>query len=218
MKNSRNSGRLNRNRVRRELKWWASFSAILLIPVLLAASFAVASHAAEKDGQIIIGDVSGCSGETACIPVYIQNNSTSIEQFGFDFLFCPDMLEFVSVERGELIPGWPFLEGYELEQGCVRMGGFSPENPIPPQSSAVLLYVNLTVTCDACSEDDPCELSIINPVDDVDGFSVQNGAFTYSCVEEVPCLDFIGAALLIILLSGMKFKCRSGIGEGRMTM
>ncbi len=216
MKNSDNSGRQNRNRARPELKWRTCFNAALLIPALLLASVAGDSQAAERSGQIAIGDVSGCYGDSVRITVSLQNNSFSIEQFGFDLIFCPEMLEYVSAERGDLIPEWPFLEGFELDQGCVRMGGFSPENPIPPQSSGILLYVNFTVTCDACLEGDVCEIDCINPVDDIVDFSIQNASFTYSCGEAVPCLNLIGVAVLLILLSGMKFKTRRKIEKRGM--
>lgn len=58
------------------------------------------------------------------VPVILERAAV-ITSFGFDFTFDPDVFEFITTLSSERSRGFHQLEGYEFQEGMVRVGGYS---------------------------------------------------------------------------------------------
>ncbi len=132
------------------------------------------------DNLIWAGDCSGCAGESIQLAVFLANPDSTVEAFGCDLHYCPDMLEYDSCAPGILTLAWPYLECHETEPGTVRIGGFADQG-IVQDSSGSIAVLSFTVTCDGCIEGDQCEIYLDNLVDDLFAWPTQDGTFTYYC-------------------------------------
>jgi len=126
-----------------------------------------------SDVNLIIDDIEVSRGEEIAVPIII-NNPFNINAFGFDLLFSSQILEFVRVERTELLKDFPQVEGNEIAKGILRIGGYSSE-PIESQSSGVLIVVIFRVISEP---EEPSTFMIINSVDDVENAAVRTGMIT----------------------------------------
>jgi hypothetical protein len=123
-----------------------------------------------SDVNLIINDIEVSRGEEVVLPVIIDN-PFGIDAFGFDLIFPSDILEFVGVERTELLKGFNQVEGNEIRKGVLRVGGYGSE-PIKSRSSAVLITLIFKVVSEPKK---PSNLAIINRDDDLKNAAVRNG-------------------------------------------
>ena len=83
--------------------------------------------AADRDfpaPRLIINDIDVIPGEIISVPVII-NNPSGISSFGFDLLFDGDILEFIGVEKSDILQDFQELNGNPIAKGLVRVGGFT---------------------------------------------------------------------------------------------
>ncbi|OQX83553.1 hypothetical protein B6D60_10335 [candidate division KSB1 bacterium 4484_87] len=123
-----------------------------------------------------VGEVSGVAGDTIEVPIFIEQNSDSIDAFGFKFHYCNDKLAYLGVKRDELTYEFDFLDGHENTPGVVNIGGFDPV-AIDTNSSGTLLRVILLV--EQCGEGESYQLNLSNLTDDIT--NLNNCSGTFSC-------------------------------------
>ncbi len=120
----------------------------------------------------------GCTGELITVPITIDNPDTQLRAFGFDLAIDSAMLTLDSCEPGDLATDFDFFDCSELNPDLIRVGGFDPDG-IPAGSSGTLALLHFTVTCGSCTESDTSTLEPQNLLDDIAGWNVVNGTFTY---------------------------------------
>ena len=122
--------------------------------------------------NLIINDIELKPGKIIAVPVIIDNPS-NIKAFGFDILFESEILEFVGVVRTELLKDFNEVDGNEIAQGVLRVGGYSSE-PIRSYSPGALIRLIFKVTGET---EEPCPFLITNTVDDLENASFQNRTY-----------------------------------------
>jgi|GEM_PF-1086384 len=122
--------------------------------------------------NLIINDIELKPGKIIVVPVIIDNPS-NIKAFGFDILFESEILEFVGVMRTELLKDFNEVDGNEIAQGVLRVGGYSSE-PIRSYSPGALIRLIFKVTGET---EEPCPFLITNTVDDLENASFQNKTY-----------------------------------------
>ena len=132
--------------------------------------------------EIFITDYTGCNGEVFQIDVNLTNPNTEVRAFGMDILFDNTMIDFNSCVAGELIDTWPFFSCSVVAPGVLRVGGFYSIG-IPVGSSGIIAELTFQVNCPGCMEGNTTLLEPTNLVDEIVGFDVMDGMFTYSCVS-----------------------------------
>jgi len=118
---------------------------------------------------IIINSVEGTLGEEIVVPVFIDN-PYNIDAFGFDLIFPSESLEFIGVGKTELVKDFYQVNGNEIQQGILRVGGYSSK-PINSASSGVLVTLIFRVIKETSY---PIPLFITKTFDDLKNASVNN--------------------------------------------
>lgn len=149
----------------------------LLIPVELV----VEEYGPCEPPCIKVSDISGVLGDESILEISIEDNQTAIESFGFRLLLPYDKLEFVSLEKGELIDHFAFFEATTDSGGNLVIGGFDM-NPVPANSFGILAKVKLRVL--DCNENESTLIKINELKDDLQGINICPGIF--NC--EIQCL------------------------------
>ena len=125
--------------------------------------------------DIEVEDVMGMDGDTITVNIFVEDNPTPIDAFGFKFHYCSDKLTYVEIEKGDLTSQFSFFEANEISPGTINIGGFDP-NAIPAHSSGTLAKVKLVV--EQCLEEETCTLNITNLTDDLTDLNICPGEFT----------------------------------------
>ena len=135
--------------------------------------------AGPTSNQLTAGSASGCTGSIS-IPITLSNPDSAIHTFGLDFNYCDHMLTFTGWTDGTLDPAWIFFGCNEVEPGRIRVGGTSFAG-ISAGSSGTIITLEFDITCSTCHSGDQCPLTLSNIVDDLYGYTITNGIFTYPC-------------------------------------
>ena len=135
----------------------------------IANNAAVKASKEAKSPELLvqrIGDKFKSSGSTIRYEVRIVKSPNSIASFGLNILYDPSLIRYTSSQNeGSLTEDFTFIGANELNEGLVRLGGFTTEEPIPEASTGVLTVLTFEVLVLA-----PSRLSIAKPVDDVKEF------------------------------------------------
>ena len=83
-----------------------------------------ASERAFPSQRLIVNDRDVIPGEVISVPVIISNPS-GISSFGFDLLFDGEILEFMGVEKTDILQDFQDIKGNTIAKGLVRVGGYS---------------------------------------------------------------------------------------------
>lgn len=140
--------------------------------------------------QIWIGsDYSGKMDDQIEVEVWMSNETIAVDAFTMDVLFDNTMLEFIEGYAGDLNPGWVVFDAHEYYPGFIRVYASSlPPNKIPAGSEGVLVVLVFDVTCYNCDQGDTSELIPHNLQDDIAGFAIETGMFTF-IDPEPKCLN-----------------------------
>ncbi len=161
------------------------------------------------DDMIWIEDVSGDTGQEIEVIAMVSNPDTPLDAFGFYLEHaCPDMLDYVSCDRGNLDPGWVMFGCNEPTVGEIRATGFVAPGSLPPGCTGSLVKFTFLVTCESCEYGDQCDLILTNLADDLTGWGIGNATFTFTGgsstpVPDVPAAGTAGTLLLILGLSAV---------------
>jgi len=135
---------------------------------------------AARENSLTVVSVGGCTGDTVVVTINMNNGDSIVDAIGFRLYFDPAMLSYVSCAPGTLNPPWLMFQCNDSGAGYITLGAFSLSS-IPAGSSGSLATFTFTVTCTGCAQGDSGELSIGNLSDDLIGFTITNGAFTFQC-------------------------------------
>lgn len=132
-----------------------------------------AESCSENDsGALNIEGSQGGIGDEITIPVRIQSAPNAIGTFGFEVIY-PDVLEYLSFEKGVLTASFEFVSASAVIPGKVRTGGFSVTNiPLGSSGSVILLKFRVIGNPSGCYP-----LSLENLKDNVAQFSKSGGCF-----------------------------------------
>ena len=143
---------------------------------------AFASNAAPCSPPLITAiNVVGWIGNNVAVEIFIEDNPIPIDAFGFQFVYCGEMLSLVEVLRGGLTEYFGFFEATEDPPGKITIGGFDA-NPIPAHNAGVIAIVVLHV--EQCVEGEICPLVLQELKDDLVELNICEGTFTCG----IPCL------------------------------
>jgi len=109
-------------------------------------------------------------GENLIVPVFIDT-AFPLGAFGFDLSFSSRDLAFMGVEWTDLTAGFTQLGANEVDEGIVRVGGYSSQ-PVLPESAGVLVSLVFRVLQRSA---EPTAFSIINTYDDLLRLQVYEG-------------------------------------------
>lgn len=131
-----------------------------VVPLLLLCRSALAEPC-----QIYLEDqrIQGAGAVTFCIR--IDGAPNAVDAFGLDLLYDSSVLTFTEAwSEGELVSGFEFLDVNLLENGHIRVGGFTISNSIAAGSSGIL--VCLDFTANACGNTTLVLDSFVNDISD----------------------------------------------------
>ena len=97
----------------------------------------------EKPAQDIhlgLGEMIKISESEIHLPIMI-NNPRDIDAFGFDFVYPVDIMEFVGVARTEMVKDFYQVEGNRIEEGMIRVGGYSSDAIIQEEGGELVLLI-----------------------------------------------------------------------------
>jgi len=124
-----------------------------------------------SDVNLIVNDVRVDQGGEVVVPIVVDD-PFNIKAFGFDFIFPSEILEFVGVERSELMEDFYQVDANKIAEGVVRAGGYKRE-AIKSHDPRVLI----TLVFKVIGKDKSMGISsfsIVNTVDDIKNATVKN--------------------------------------------
>ena len=136
--------------------------------------------------SIDVGDNTKNPGETGVILVSVANVTTDVDAFGLDFIFDHTVLEYVSLEKGDLTQNFDFLTGNNFTNGVLRIAGVEGDNPIKPGSSGSILRITLSVKADA--DGGTYKMYLDNLEDNFSGANATPGYFNITAPSKTPTL------------------------------
>ena len=104
------------------------------------AAVSSAQRLIRSDISLRIDDIIATPGTQILVPVVIIN-SQNINSFGFDIVFPSELLDFVGIARTELASDFIQMDGFEKENGVVRIGGYREEPIAVPQSAPLVALI-----------------------------------------------------------------------------
>ena len=96
--------------------------------------------------NLIVNDVFLQPGEFISVPIIIDNPA-GLTSFGFDLLFDAKALEFVGIEKTEILNDFLQVQGREVVKGMARIGGYSYV-PVPHSSPDELVRLVFKVNAE----------------------------------------------------------------------
>ena len=143
--------------------------------------------ATELDNDTSNGDVflrlnpsEATSGQDITVSVRIANNTQSVSNFGFDFVFDNEIFTFEGIQAGTLTTNWS-ITSQTVHERRIEIHG-SGGTTIPASSSGTLVIINLKIKCQNLTYDTQRTLKIENYTGDMnDSFSPEpcTSIFTY---------------------------------------
>lgn len=133
----------------------------------------------DDSGTLDIEGIYGKKGQEVLIPIRLQSTPKEINSFGFEVTYDANILEYIDIERGDLVESFETVEAYPIDASKLRIGGYTDEFNISQGSSGYLVLLKFRVIN---GEDNNCyPLYLDNLVDHVANFSKTGGCF---CVWE----------------------------------
>ncbi len=133
---------------------------------------------------LTVSDTSGCTSDTVTVTIMMANSTTPVDAFGLRLNYDSSALQYQSCSQGTLNPGWAVFNCNGSTAGLVVVGGFTMSS-IPAGSNGSLVTVTFTILCGSCTNGQTFGMTLTNLVDDLVGFTVDNGVFTYTCPATV---------------------------------
>jgi len=110
------------------------------------------------------------------IPIRVSS-AFNMRAFGLDLRYATDKMIFVGINRGELTEDFIAVRGNEMEQGIVRIGGYSI-SAIQKEGPGVLVELIFYM------KEEGGELEVLKLVDDLKDFIVQPGKIKLDSKDE----------------------------------
>jgi hypothetical protein len=123
--------------------------------------------------KLIIGNVKATFEEYLVVPIIIETPS-SIDAFGFDFLFPSESLDFVALEETDFTRDFDQVDANMIEIGVLRVGGFKIA---PEKNDSLNLLITLVFKVTNRMEESSF-FTVIRTFDDLENAAVINGTIT----------------------------------------
>ena len=150
--------------------------------LLLFFLLAILPVSGSAQNVLSISDTSGCPGDSIDVIISLSSTDLDVDSFGLELTYCPDMIDYVGFERGDLVQTFNLFDCALVVPGVLRVGGLDFSESIPAGSDGTLITISFNVTCWACQQGDVCIMDLINIADDIVPFSIDQGTFTQPCV------------------------------------
>jgi len=135
-----------------------------------------------SSAKLQIDEFTASPGSKIDIPVMLLNSSMEIDAFGFAIHYNKDILDYVSLEKGELTKDFLYVDGKKRVDGQAGIGGFHPYGRVPMGSSGSIVILTFQVK-ESANPGDVSEIRPSNLVDDIQGAQLQNGKLTIVAKE-----------------------------------
>ncbi|MEW6382033.1 MAG: MopE-related protein [bacterium] len=99
----------------------------------------------QESGTLDIEGAQGSMGDEITVPVRIHSAPSAVYSFGFDVTYDPDILEFLSWERGDLVKSFKMFEVNTVVPGRQRIGGLDTGSGMPKGASGYLVKLKFKV-------------------------------------------------------------------------
>ncbi len=139
------------------------------------------------DIQIVISPSLGTYDNEIEAYINIANNQCVLSSIGFDLLFDSNYFSYLGVEtQGCLTSDWSMMDGYEVNSGQIRIGGYAGSgSEISSSEAGSLLKIKLKVVrqCTGGTDGLQSTITIDSYIDDLEAYLPEpaNAAFTMIC-------------------------------------
>ena len=111
---------------------------------------------------------SGGTDTNFSVLVSINNVDREIKVFGLEVKFDADKLKFRRIEAGNLTESWTAVDGNEISNGTLRVGGFvGSANPIVQGTTGIIAEIKLKVMGTNFNDGQQSKICIENYTDDI---------------------------------------------------
>ena len=111
---------------------------------------------------------SGGTDTNFTVLVSINNADREIKVFGLEVKFDADKLKFRRIEAGNLTESWAAVDGNEISNGTLRVGGFAGSaNPVVQGTTGIIAEIKLKVMGTNFNDGQQSQICIENYTDDI---------------------------------------------------
>jgi hypothetical protein len=137
------------------------------------ATMSLLSFSSARAQGLSLDTQQGQVGETIRITVQIDSAPTSIQAFGFDVTYDPQVLQYTGTHSaGGMSSGFDFFQASAPSPGLIRIAGFTTKHQVEAGSSGDFATLEFRVL-----RPGNATLSLVHPVDDVAAWPMQAGLF-----------------------------------------
>ena len=129
--------------------------------------------------EISCGAVTGIQGEKICIPVIVEN-AEDLDAFAMELTYPVDLLIYDGVLKTVATEGWIALDGAEIDEGRIKLGGFHTEG-IGSDGSTKIAQIVFSIREGVAGFS---EIGFINLMDDLAGGTVIKGEVDVKGIPE----------------------------------
>jgi hypothetical protein len=124
-------------------------------------------------------------GATVEFNVTLNNSVMAVQDFQFDVIFDPAVLEYVdgSYARGTAIKDWKLADDNLIAPGHLRFAALDPTQAIPIGSGHLLVTLKFTVRCNGCTDGKRSPLRLTQLDGGINGIEPRDGLFTFEGAE-----------------------------------
>ena len=141
----------------------------------------------EVDGPTLVlvcNPLSAGSEATVSASVFIKANTHEMREFGLDVTFDPRMFQFQEVRNGTLTGGWAAVDGNEIGQGNLKVGGFvGGGTAIPVSSEGTLAEIRFKVTGTDYGNGQTSQVCGKHYTDDLIEFKPDSACITFTLIK-----------------------------------
>lgn len=112
--------------------------------------------------NLLISNIEAINKDEISIPIIIDNPQ-NVSAFGFDLIFPSDSLEFITLEKSDLLKNFYQVDGFLINDGVIRIGGYGSD-PIATSSSDLFVTLIFKIIGDTKEQ---LHFEIVNKVDDL---------------------------------------------------
>jgi hypothetical protein len=152
-------------------------SLICVIPILIfhckeTSTAPEVEPPAQPSITIVCNPGSGGTDTNITINVSINSAPQEIKVFGLEMSFDDDVFQFRSVEEGDLTESWTAVDGNEISNGTLRVGGFMGSgNPISQGNTGIIAKVKFKVAGNSFTDGQQSQICIKSYTDDISGLT-----------------------------------------------
>jgi PKD repeat protein len=134
----------------------------------------------DNSGQLDVAGGIGASGGLVTIPVRINDAPNDVSAFGFELIYDPEMLSYMSYEKGALAEDLDFFDVKLIADGILRCGGVKNKGILNGASGSVLF-----VQFEIIQSEPSTKLSLQGLTDEIANWTTSPGCFQSGCNGDI---------------------------------